>query len=309
VPTEWTLEPGERIRRTALHGELGGSPRSGIAPSRKSPNVFIFSDPVAGEPHGYYDGWLGGCFHYTGEGKRGDQQMKGGNAAILNHRAEVRALRVFDGAGGTVTYVDEFELDDAQPFYRTDAHETGGGGEREVLVFRLWPKSIEPPDDSPTLRARFAAPGVQEIPLEKQHTERAEVSPSGEPYVAKRLEQKLVLELEEHLCRAGHRIFRNRILAPGEARPIETDLYDATTGMLVEAKGTVSRSAIRMAIGQLADYKRFIDDGSPNHLALLVPQEPRQDLRDLLFAQGIDVIYPTPDGFEDSAGGALTGND
>jgi hypothetical protein len=111
-----------------LHKEFGGRWQGGIGPSRKSQNVFVFSDSAAGEPHGYYDGWLGdGCFHYTGEGQHGDQEMKSGNAAILNHHAEERALRVFKGARGTVTYVDEFEIDDAEPFYRTDAPETGAG--------------------------------------------------------------------------------------------------------------------------------------------------------------------------------------
>jgi hypothetical protein len=84
----------------------------------------------------------------------------------------------------------------------------------------------------------------------------------------------------------GHEIFRKRIVPPGEARPLFTDLFDATTGTLVEAKGTVERNAIRMAIGQLADYKRFVEDGQPRHLAVLVPSQPRRDLRELLASQG-----------------------
>lgn len=56
----------------------------------------IFTDPIAGEKHGYYDGWMpDGLFHYSGEGQYGDQRMLSGNASILNHRAEGRALRVF----------------------------------------------------------------------------------------------------------------------------------------------------------------------------------------------------------------------
>lgn len=307
MTSTWPLLPGEQIRRTALQAELGGGRQGGIGPSRKSPNVFIFSDPVAGEPYGYYDGWLDGCFHYTGEGQRGDQVMRGGNAAILNHRADRRALRVFDGARGVVAYVDEFELDEFQPFYRTDARQKGRESTREVIVFRLRPKAIEPPTDNPKLAALFAGPAAREVPIEQQHTERAYVSPSSEPHEAERREHKLVLEFEAHLLLLGHRVTRNELRPPGEARPILTDLYDATSGLLVEAKGTVDRNAIRMAIGQLADYKRFVDGGKPNHLAVLVPREPRQDLRELLFAQGIDVIYRTSTGFEDSTGGALVG--
>ena len=79
----------------------------------------------------------------------------------------------------------------------------------------------------------------------------------------------------------------------------------ASTGTLVEAKGTVERNAIRLAIGQLADYKRFVDDGAPKHLAVLVPSEPREDLRKLLAGEGIEVIYPEGSTFKDSTGGSL----
>jgi 5-methylcytosine-specific restriction protein A len=62
-----------------------------------------------------------------------------------------------------------------------------------------------------------------------------------------------------------------------------------------------------MAIGQLADYKRFVSDGKPRHIAVLVPSEPRKDLCDLLVTQGIDLIFKNQDGFNDSTGGALVG--
>lgn len=305
---EWTLRPGETIERTALQGQYGGRTQGGIGPSRKSPNVFVFSDPVAGEPHGYYDGWQADdCFHYTGEGQRGDQQLKSGNAAILNHLEEGRALRVFEGARGVVTYLDEFELDRDEPYYRTDAPETGDGPLREVLVFRLRPKNIEAPRPTSKLATVLAGPTSQEVPIEQQQTERAYVAPSHEPYEAERREQRLVLELEAHLRRLGHQISRQRIVPEAEARPLFTDLYDATTGTLVEAKGTVERGAIRMAIGQLADYKRFVAGGKPKHLAILLPREPRPDLRELLKRQGIELIVPAEGGFTDSAGGVIVG--
>lgn len=310
MQSEWKLQPGERIRRVSLHGEFGGSPQGGIGPSRKSPNVFVFSDPVAGERHGYYDGWQAdGCFHYTGEGQRGDQVMKVGNAAILNHQTEGRALRVFDGARGIVTYVGEFKLDDAEPFYRTDAPETDNGPLREVIVFRLSPISIDPKAPSSKLAAVLTGPMSTNVPIEQQQTEKAYVAPTREPYEADRREQRLVLALEAHLCDLGHEVFRQRLLPSGEARPLFTDLFDATTGLLVEAKGTVERNAVRMAIGQLADYKRFLGEGQPRHLAVLLPTEPRKDLVELLFSQGIDLIYPGESGFEDSTGGSLVGAD
>lgn len=308
MPVDWNLKPGDSILRKTLHERFGGRTQGGIGPSGKTPNVLIFSDPKAGEPHGYYDGWdVDGCFHYTGEGQRGDQQMLQGNAAILRHRIDGRVLRVFAGARGRVTYLDEFEVDEAEPFRRTDAPETDDGPLREVIVFRLRPKTIEPPESTSKIAEILAGPQQARVPIEKQQTEKAYVAPSNKPYEAERREQKLVLAFETYLRNRGHDVFRQRILPPGEIRPLFTDLYDATLGMLVEAKGTVERNAIRMAIGQLADYRRFLDKESLKHLAVLLPSEPRSDLEDLLSSQGIDVIFASDDGFQDSTGGALVG--
>jgi hypothetical protein len=306
----WDLEPGQRILRKVLHQRFGGQQQGGISPSAQTPNVFVFYDPATGEQHGYYDDWqVDGCLHYTGEGQRGDQEMKAGNAAILNHGVDGRALRVFRGARGTVTYEGEFELDDAEPFQRTDAPETGDGPLREVFVFRLRPKDVEPPEPTSKLTKVLAGPTRVDVPIEQQETEKAYVNPSREPYEAERREQKLVHALEAHLLMLGHKVTRQRLLPPGEARPIITDLFDATTGTLVEAKGSVERNAIRMAIGQLCDYRRFFPAGELKHVAALFPTEPRADLCDLLTEQGIIVIHRTENGFEDSTGGGLVNED
>jgi hypothetical protein len=84
-----------------------------------------------------------------GEGQRGDQQIRAGNAAILNHLGNGRALRVFDGARGVVTYVEEFELAEDEPYYMTDAPETDDGPTRQVIVFRLRPLTIAAAATSP----------------------------------------------------------------------------------------------------------------------------------------------------------------
>jgi hypothetical protein len=88
---DWELKPGEAIRRVELHRRYGGGDQGGISPSTKTSNVFIFSDPASGAAHGYIDDWRDdGLFHYTGEGQRGDQQMRAGNT-ILQHREDDRA--------------------------------------------------------------------------------------------------------------------------------------------------------------------------------------------------------------------------
>lgn len=255
----------------------------------------VFSDPIAGEPHGYFDGWRAdGCFHYTGEGQRGDQQMKSGNAAILNHASEGRALRLFLGARGRVAYEGEFELDTEQPFYTTDAPETNNGPVRSVIVFRLRPLD-GPPKPSSSKLDRVGLSGVEDVPVEEQWTEKMFVAPSQLSYEADRREQALVLAFRDYLLQQRHELARLKIVPPGEAKPLFSDLIDRTTNTLYEAKGSVERGAIRMAIGQLADYKRFVEP-SPQ-LAVLLPSRPREDLRDLLSGAAIGIVWRDSDGF------------
>ena len=59
---------------------------------------------------------------------------------------------------------------------------------------------------------------------------------------------------------------------------------------LIEAKASVTRENIRMAIGQLFDYRRFIKP-RPDTLAVLLPKKPRKDLVELLIYLNIKIIY------------------
>ena len=160
------LNPGGSIKRVDLHNLLGGNGQGGISPSRQSQNVFLFADPDTGLQHGYVDGWKSdGLFDYTGEGQRGDQVMKSGNAAILNHKSESRTLRLFNGSTGTVRYEGAFEINASQPFYTTDAPETGDGPLRKVFVFRLAPVDVASPSDV-TAMPPATAPTVTSIFIE-----------------------------------------------------------------------------------------------------------------------------------------------
>ena len=51
-----------------------------------------------------------------------------------------------------------------------------------------------------------------------------------------------------------------------------------------------------MAIGQLADYGRLMDQSPAS--AILLPEEPREDLLALADSQDIRVTWPTKEGFE-----------
>ena len=102
----------------------------------------------------------------------------------------------------------------------------------------------------------------------------------------------------------GSTMIRFRIQPTAEAKPLLSDLYDETRQNLIEAKGTGSREAVRMAVGQLADYGRFTPGGTAR--AVLLPELPRGDLEELLASQGISCLWQTTTGFEDNAGGRFT---
>jgi hypothetical protein len=288
---EWTLIVGGRIKRTELHQQFGGSRQSGISPSAKTPNVFLFSDPNSGEQHGYFDRWTEGAFHYTGEGQHGDQQMTKGNLAIQEAQSKGRALRVFKGTGGFVEYMGRFQLDTAQPFYETTSSQTGGGTTRKVIIFKLRPLDGSPP--IPAIKPPSADEArVNDVPVEENNTERTLVDPTPEPYEAERRESALVQQFKVFMESRRYTVRRNEIIPPGETRPLYTDVYVKELHILVEAKGSIDRNAIRMAIGQLLDYKRFIVEASVR-CAVLLPELPRPDLLQLLAYA--DVLLYIPD--------------
>jgi excinuclease UvrABC helicase subunit UvrB len=67
-----------------------------------------------------------------------------------------------------------------------------------------------------------------------------------------------------------------------------------TSHVLYELEGNASRESVRMALGQLLDYSRYIESttfpGQPQ-LVVVLPARPADDLADLLAGQGIIVAY------------------
>src|SRR5436190_22372718 len=130
-PIEWPLAEGEMIRRKDLQDRLGGNRQRGIVTTAN--DILLFSE--GGEEHGYDDFAEGDDFYvYTGEGKTGDQEMRRGNAAILQHAETGRPLRLFSGARGAVTYLGEYEY---YEHFWAEASDSNGVGRRQVVKFRL----------------------------------------------------------------------------------------------------------------------------------------------------------------------------
>ncbi len=137
-PEEWTLFEGQKIKRTDLHNRFGGVRQGGISPSNRTKNIFIFSDDVSNQAHGYeYDHWIDAkTFAYCGEGQIGDQTLARYNLSIFEHKKSGKAIRLFEGSKGEVKYVGKFNLDLTNPYFTANGIGRDGSM-REVIMFRL----------------------------------------------------------------------------------------------------------------------------------------------------------------------------
>ncbi|MEV4315936.1 hypothetical protein [Actinocrispum sp. NPDC049592] len=298
---EWRTELGAEVTRTQLKALYGGSGQRGIELPTATPNILVFTDPSAGEQHGYrYDGWDpdGSVYYYTGEGQQGDQTLTSGNKAILNHEGNGKALRLFKATGRELNpggkvhaYLGEFVVDAELPFYRAPAPGTGGGPMRQVLVFRLKPKAevVRVSGDGAPLRKIQLVPTSSNIPLEQSNTDEYEVS-AREANTAKRREADLVRRYEACLKSQEHVVGRLRLRFGSTS--LYTDLFDHTANELYEAKGSVSRVMLRLAVGQLLDYRRYLGEATPR-LTVLLPERPSDDSLDYLASVDMDCVYAT----------------
>ena len=204
----------------------------------------------------------------------------------VGHRDD-KTTSLYPDYKGQFYYVDH---------YLADAPETGHGPVRSVIVFRLRPREgVQRGPNRSKVDALGTEP-VREVPVEQHLTESMLIEPGREPHAAERREQKLVRAYLAYLAARGDDVCRLQLRPDGEPAPMFYDLFDKTTNTLVEAKGSVARPAFRMAIGQLADYRRLVEPAPQQ--AILVPERPRQDLIRLAESQGMLVVWPSGAGFE-----------
>jgi hypothetical protein len=100
---------------------------------------------------------------------------------------------------------------------------------------------------------------------------------------------------------------QNRKLSAMKYRRLRCDAFEEDRRNLIEAKSSVSREHIRMAVGQILDYafqgnKKF---GNP-HKAILLPSKPRSDIVDWLDSLKISIIWREKRAFLDNANGQFS---
>lgn len=307
TPT-WNVTPGQTLVREQIHGAYGGNAQAGISGSSTTPNVLVYSDHEKAAANGYdFDGWDESrqVYYYTGEGKVGDQVMARGNSAIADHRAAGTALRLFVAIGnrpGTGTrihrYVGEFAVDPDVPYLMRRAPGTDGNP-RSVFVFRLLPVGNidkgEQPHTSPIEGAGQAATvatvAVDAVPVAAVNTEQSDVEKIVSGPVIQR-EGQLTTRFQQYLEDRGCEVKRYRIVPIGSPA-LYSDLADITHNVVYEAKGSADRMSVRLALGQVLDYGRYIDNA---RLAVLLPAAPAADLVELLESHDVGCVVDTTAG-------------
>lgn len=295
--------------REQIHEIYGGNSQAGIANSRTTPNVIVYSDYEKAAANGYdFDGWdeSGQVYYYTGEGKLGDQTLERGNRAILDHRADGKALRLFVAVGnlpGTATrihhYVGEFTVDPHQSYLKRVAPGTDGKP-RTVFVFRLLPVGAvsrgRQPHTSPIggagQAAEIAAVAVDAVALAAVNTEQSAVHHliSG-PVLQK--EAQLTTRFQAYLEQRDSKVKRYRIVPAGSSVALFTDIADTTHNIVYEAKGSADRMSVRLALGQILDYGRYVRG---SRLAVLLPDIPAADLVELVESLDVGCVVESADG-------------
>lgn len=147
-------------------------------------------------------------------------------------------------------------------------------------------------------------PTVESRAIEESWTETFDAAPTTGG-IRTRREAILVRRYADWMEGRGFSVERQQYFVEGESRPLVCDVFVPALSLLVEAKAQDNRNSIRLAIGQLMDYRRFVNTA---RLAILLPHVPAPDHQDLL--RSVEVAWIWPDGhrrFRDSLGGKLTG--
>jgi hypothetical protein len=314
---DWDLELGEVDSRTAIQARYGGSNSRGIsapAAGGDQKDVMLWWDPQRGREFGYDDGWTsdGSTFFFSGTGVEGDQQFGAPlqeNGRVRDHVANGDRIRLLKYLGkNRVRYVAELRL---VQWHVRDG-EDRKGNLRKLIQFQFVPvgPAVQEPGDleRPPLREAPAPAPLEPPPaepgeaaLERLHSKEFRRHLMTQQLVCRRREAELVHAFAQWLSVTfGRNVTGYEIPYGVEGRNLRADAYlpprEDAGGILFEAKSSAAREHVRLAIGQLLDYRRYIE--TEPKLAVLTPTPVPSDMLELLDELGIGIVWQSGDGFE-----------
>ena len=288
----WPPEVGERRTKAEFHASqfegrpVKGNGDAGITTCLGKDELLVFMG-ARGREAGYkeHEGFLpDGRVSYTGQGQVGNQRLQDGvNAQVVEFSRAGKPTRFFVQVeeDAPYEYLGLARLDEEPEWKRGKDR---NGDERDVVVFTL--RFLEKQDDHSRWSAELPAPvrSSEQDWVPPDDTE-VEVAPSGGGF-AERTEHTLQKDFGTWLRAAGHHV--TSVTIEGQ----HPDLVDRTNGLVIEAKASASRAAVRLAIGQVLDYAdAFRRAGDPLEPAILLPSRPDPARVDLALGLGISVFY------------------
>jgi hypothetical protein len=142
---------------------------------------------------------------------------------------------------------------------------------------------------------------IGEKPLPPPGTYDYEVRTEGQVIEARRKEEELLDHYRRWLRKQGRELLRLRL---GRN---ECDAWEAERQNLIEAKATISRQDIRMAVGQLFDYAfQMREKCEEPNMAVLLPEKPHADDIGWLQPLGVRVVWRSGRRFRDDANRQFT---
>jgi len=153
-------------------------------------------------------------------------------------------------------------------------------------------------------RGRTQSPlGIRFVSVQDGHVEGYEMTSPARKRKAVRRESALVRDYCRYMEEMGDELGCHEIPVEDGKSWMCSDIFNDTRQQLIEAKASVKRTDVRMAIGQLADYGRATPSA---RRAVLFPKKPDDDLLVLLSSQDIAAIWKNGKGFVDTANGDFT---
>jgi hypothetical protein len=200
---------------------------------------------------------------------------------VLENFVDTIVRTVHSGDSVTITGFGVFEQRHGAAVFRPDA-------QFEAVV------SGAHPEEGPPAEGGVQVVAVGAVPVTTTNTESSEVKRSVSGPVLQK-EAQLTRRFQKYLEAHQREVRQYRI--PVGSTTLQNDLADITDNVLYEAKGSAERMSVRLALGQVLDYGRYI---AGSRLAVLLPEAPAADLVQLLQLHDVGcVVETTPENFID----------
>jgi len=292
-------KPGDRFLRADMHKLVGGSFRHGMTSCSHGEEFLLFHDGKKSRKFGY-DVWEGprpdGSFKYSGQGTVGDQELTKANAALISAHENMKPIHLIESVDGECSYLGRFILGD--PYYEIkQVHDISGHNLRKMFVFNLLPVEVKKNQSISSGSNQVAFLEREWIAPESTDLE-SDITPNSSRTIT-RIENKLQGEFGRFLIDRGHPPKRLEFRMPDSKGILKPDFWVPDLNLIVEAKPSVFREYVRLAIGQVLDYQNLGGlCGIPARPGVLLPGIPPNDMVQLISNLGIALIYKNGSTFE-----------